>query len=312
MNIHNTAIVPNQIYSAAVVTLPTMLYNTTSGFNNTITVPNNTTTTITSNYNNLTIGTNCNVTLTGNIFGKIEYDAGTSITFTQGVLDIQEIDAKMASATNKSFMRFSQDAIIRVPKTVRIQESCVVNPNQYHVVFYIGVSETGNPGELQVFPKGTTFNASAYVPNGQIHTEHDASTSLPGIMNGQFIANKFNSNGKYIFWNWKTCTPSPFNAIDPESPVTQAADQDLSIHVFPNPFNQSTAIELQLVSDEMVDVQVYNMIGEKVCDIIHKDLLKNTPYHFDIQGEILKEPGLYLVKVTIGGNDFSRRILFLK
>ncbi|MCX6271630.1 MAG: HYR domain-containing protein [Bacteroidetes bacterium] len=311
MNIHSTATVPNQIYSPAIVELPDMLINNTSGFAQTITIPDNTTITVSDNYSNFTIGSHCNVTFTGNIFGIIVYDAGTTILFTQGLLDIQEIDAKMAMPDNKSYMKFSQDAVIRVPKTVRIQESCVVNPDNYHVVFYIGVAEISNPGELQVFPKGVTFNASAYVPYGQIHTEHDASVTLPGIMKGQYIAKKFNSNGKYVYWNWSPCTPVPYSTAASPDPVIQNLTEDVNLKVYPNPFTDIVNIDLQSTCAETVNIQIFNLLGVKVFEMLNQELPENTNRKFTLTNNQLPEPGLYLMRITMNGKEYFQRIVFL-
>ena len=41
---------------------------------------------------------------------------------------------------------------------------------------------------------------------------------------------------------------------------------------YPNPFNQSTTIQLDMPITENIEISIYNVIGEKVCALYHKEL----------------------------------------
>jgi len=139
------SIVPIKIYDPANVTLPTMHYYTASTITGTLTVANNSTTTISANNKNIKIGKNCNVTLTANNFGNIEMDQSSKINFTAADINIIKLSTKKATLSNKSEINFAQNAKVKVSKEVRIEEYCMVNGSyEYNVVFYIGEECVGN------------------------------------------------------------------------------------------------------------------------------------------------------------------------
>lgn len=309
ISIHNTATVTNPIYDPAVVTLPAYQLNTTSGFSGIVNVPDYGTAVISDNYKDINIGRNCTVTLTGNVFGKIDINKGSIVTFTAPVIDMQELQTKQADEANKTYIWFTENAVVRVPKTVRIYESCVVNPGNSRVVFYIGYAVTGNPGELEVFPKGVTFNASAYVPFGQIHVQHDASTSLPGIMKGQFIANKVISNGKYVYWSWDPCTPLPYS--EPIMDLNQQVSE-LSATIFPNPTSNTIHIDLQIPETATVKIEAYHINGQKTSDIFESVLEKGMEYSLDFNASDLGNPGIYFLKIKAGHLEKIMKLMYIR
>ncbi len=309
ISIHNTATVTNPIYDPAVVTLPAYQLNTSTGFSGIVNIPDYATATISDNYKDINIGRNCTVTLTGNVFGKIDINKGSTVTFTAPVIDMQELQTKQADEANKTYIWFTGNAVVRVPKTVRIYESCVVNPGNSRVVFYIGYSVTGNPGELEVFPKGVTFNASAYVPFGQIHVQHDASTSLPGIMKGQFIADKVISNGKYVYWSWDPCTPVPYAAPVQDLSLSVA---EISAGVYPNPTSGNVRLDVQVPETSPVHIQAFHINGRKTADIFESVLEKGVPYTFDIHASDLGNPGIYFLKITAGTQEKFLKLMVIR
>ncbi len=143
LNIHNQAIVTTAISDPAVVTLPTMHYNTEPAYSGTITVSQYSTITVNDNNIGLKIKKYSDVTITGNAFGKIEIDKGCTVTFTSADIDINELKVKNASSSTPTIIKFTQDAKVRVFKEVNIQKYVIVNPDNFNVVFYVG--EDPNP-----------------------------------------------------------------------------------------------------------------------------------------------------------------------
>ena len=120
------------------VTLPNMQYNTTStsGLSN-ITISNNTNGTLTGNYRNVTIGSNCNITLTGTIFGQIIVKAGSLVRFSQSTVYVSGITLQQGSATSVTQLGFTQDAVVSSNDDINVGSWCIVNPDNYKVVFYL-------------------------------------------------------------------------------------------------------------------------------------------------------------------------------
>ena len=79
---------------------------------------------------------------------------------------------------------------------------------------------------------------------------------------------------------------------------------------YPNPFNPSTTIEYQIPKTSFVTIKVYDAIGKEVVTLINEE--KPAGIH-----EVNFEPkdltsGLYLYKITAGGFEQTRKMLFLK
>jgi hypothetical protein len=132
LNISGSANVPVQISSPAVVTLPAMQYNTTNtdALNN-VTVSNNTTGTLSGNYRNLTIWTNCNITLTGTIFRLITIKAGSTVRFSQPVVNVSGINLQQGTTTTTTTLAFSQATIVKSNGDINVATRCSVNPDGY-------------------------------------------------------------------------------------------------------------------------------------------------------------------------------------
>jgi Secretion system C-terminal sorting domain len=81
--------------------------------------------------------------------------------------------------------------------------------------------------------------------------------------------------------------------------------------VYPNPFNASTAIKLKVDQSGRVDINVYNMLGQKVATVWDKNLM--VGYHrIMFYGNDLAS-GTYLVNVsTPDGISSTKRIVLLK
>lgn len=83
---------------------------------------------------------------------------------------------------------------------------------------------------------------------------------------------------------------------------------------FPNPFNPSTNIRYELIESSMVDLTIYNIIGQRVKTLIshfqepdyHEISWNGTNYH----GENV-EAGLYLAKLKAGQNSMVIKMVYL-
>jgi hypothetical protein len=118
----------------------------------------------------------------------------------------------------------------------------------------------------------------------------------------------------------------PFNATKPNfqpmagSPVfnasywtttsakkIQIAANNFSLTSYPNPFNGSTNIELNLTNDALVSVMVFNLAGSLVSEIQNGELFKGTHrFRFDAQG---LPKGLYFGKVIVGSETQTLKMV---
>ncbi len=79
---------------------------------------------------------------------------------------------------------------------------------------------------------------------------------------------------------------------------------------YPNPFNPTTVIKFALPKDVHVEISVFNVLGQKVADIIDADYVAG--YHHVEFNATPFASGMYLYKIAAGGFVQSRKMLILK
>ena len=85
---------------------------------------------------------------------------------------------------------------------------------------------------------------------------------------------------------------------------------------YPNPFNPSTTIPLNIPVDSKIDLSVYNMLGQKIYTL-HNGHISSGKYFFIWEGcDVYRKPvptGVYIVKCTSETGYLGlRKILFIK
>ena len=78
----------------------------------------------------------------------------------------------------------------------------------------------------------------------------------------------------------------------------------------PNPFNPTTFINFSLPSTMMVDVEVYDISGRKVADLLHKNL-EAGPHKVPFAPQGLAS-GTYFARVSAGGQVQTKKMALLK
>ena len=82
------------------------------------------------------------------------------------------------------------------------------------------------------------------------------------------------------------------------------------INNYPNPFNPSTNIEFILNKSSQVKLEIFNIKGEIIKQVMESKLDKGK-YNFDFNGQNLNS-GSYLFRVTTEEGQYSRKLLLLK
>jgi hypothetical protein len=80
---------------------------------------------------------------------------------------------------------------------------------------------------------------------------------------------------------------------------------------YPNPFNPSTVINFGLPKDEMVDLRIYNLLGEEIAILINNKELKAGNHSVDFKANNLAS-GTYIYKISAGNKLAVKKMLFLK
>jgi len=79
---------------------------------------------------------------------------------------------------------------------------------------------------------------------------------------------------------------------------------------FPNPFNPTTNFRYSLAIDSEVNLEIYNLLGQKVATVV--DERQTAGFKSVIWDASLYSSGVYFYKLTIGDNTFTKRMTLLK
>ncbi|MFN7120082.1 MAG: dockerin type I domain-containing protein, partial [Saprospiraceae bacterium] len=101
--------------------------------------------------------------------------------------------------------------------------------------------------------------------------------------------------------------------VQPQASVQQPTLQAASVRIFPNPFSETVQIVYELPADAPVHIEVHNVIGQKVADIIQAEQVKGT-YRINWKGlaDAKLQSCIYVFTVKIGDYMHSEKVLYLK
>ena len=87
-------------------------------------------------------------------------------------------------------------------------------------------------------------------------------------------------------------------------------NQYLLTEVYPNPFNPTTNITLQIPKDGLVKVNLYNIAGKLVTELYNNNLIAGT-HSLELDGNNLPS-GLYLLQTISGIETATNKIMLMK
>ena len=109
------------------------------------------------------------------------------------------------------------------------------------------------------------------------------------------------------------------NGAKPEEsgPVTSVRDIDGGLvksfsleQNYPNPFNPTTTLRFTIPDAGMVNLSVYNLLGEKVEEVLNQEM-KSGSYEVNFDASKLSS-GVYLYKITTGNYAASKKMILMK
>src|SRR5690606_13348949 len=114
------------------------------------------------------------------------------------------------------------------------------------------------------------------------------------------------SNGFFNFVKiWNVSVDNPSSVIDGTIVKEFALEQN-----YPNPFNPSTRIRFSIPSSEIVNLTVYNFLGEKITELVN-EFKPSGIYEVDFNAASLSS-GLYLIKINAGSYSNTIKMNLLK
>jgi hypothetical protein len=87
------------------------------------------------------------------------------------------------------------------------------------------------------------------------------------------------------------------------------------LYNYPNPFNATTAIKYRLTENSAVLLSIYNLLGEKVTDLVDQKQQAGEheiTWDASLAGQAALSSGIYFYKLTTGEKVFTNRMVLLK
>jgi hypothetical protein len=79
---------------------------------------------------------------------------------------------------------------------------------------------------------------------------------------------------------------------------------------YPNPFNPSTRIRYDLAEESMVSLTIYNLIGEKVAELVNSS---QPAGRYEAEWKAAGKPsGMYICRIEAGNYISVRKLILLK
>jgi hypothetical protein len=79
---------------------------------------------------------------------------------------------------------------------------------------------------------------------------------------------------------------------------------------YPNPFNPMTTIDYSLPKDGYVSLKVYNLLGQEVATLVHKEMPAGS-HRINWKAQDLPS-GVYFYKITVGSYSKTNKMVLLK
>ncbi len=105
-------------------------------------------------------------------------------------------------------------------------------------------------------------------------------------------------------------TVSDVSNLLPVSESTDAKVYTYKLGNYPNPFNPSTTISFEIAKSDMVNITVYNILGQKVMTVVNERMEKGD-HEINIDASKLAS-GAYIYRMISGSNVISKKMLLLK
>ncbi len=79
--------------------------------------------------------------------------------------------------------------------------------------------------------------------------------------------------------------------------------------VYPNPSNGNITATYHLSSPEKVNVEIFNVLGQKVVSVVANELQQPGNYAYNTE---IHASGMYFARFTIGANSYNRKLIIAK
>lgn len=149
---------------------------------------------------------------------------------------------------------------------------------------------------------------------GQVEIENTGGWDIQTIMNGE-ISNVTGRRDLFLKF-----TGGEFDLFDIDWFIFSRSETDIEnekylfntemFPAYPNPFNPATKIKYSVAGSEFVQIQVYNLLGEKVAVLVSGE---KTPGTYEVIFDAGNLPsGVYICVLSAGNYSETKKLLLLK
>jgi hypothetical protein len=201
----------------------------------------------------------------------------------------------LTGGPNAYLLRLSEPVPVEL-----VSFSASINNNTVELVWSTS-TETNNQGfSIERKTSNSDWEEIGFVRGRGTTTEH----SYYSFSDNNISANKFFYRLKQTDFDG---TFEYSNAVEVD--VNPVVEYSLNQN-YPNPFNPSTTIEFSIPEQQLVNLSVYNLIGEKVATIVN-DMMESGSHNLEFNASNLAS-GIYLVKMSSGSFSEVIKINLLK
>ncbi|MFN8285852.1 MAG: T9SS type A sorting domain-containing protein [Chitinophagales bacterium] len=94
--------------------------------------------------------------------------------------------------------------------------------------------------------------------------------------------------------------------------TTSTVEDNMQINIYPNPFIENATVSYNLTADSKVKVEVFDMTGRNIANLYEgNQRTGNYTLNFDAKASGFMS-GMFIVKMTVNGDVFSRQIVQMR
>jgi hypothetical protein len=180
-----------------------------------------------------------------------------------------------------------------------------------------------------VFISSNCTLLNIYKNKEEFQLEFDQSISIDNMSPKGLSCSDFDDNGFVdIVVSFGIGQPEHFikilfndgTGVFQEDPITRTDNpksklQNSIMNIYPNPYDKNTTIEIDIIQNDYIKLDVYDLKGNLVKKLNNK-ALQSGKYEFIWNGEDEKRKevnnGLYLIRLQSGGKVYTQRVVRLK
>ena len=106
-------------------------------------------------------------------------------------------------------------------------------------------------------------------------------------------------------WTYTWIGNSMTDVEEDDNNIVVALDQN-----YPNPFNPSTIIKYSIPTTELVELKVFNVLGQEVASLVNE--VKNAGVHYANFNASDLASGVYVYRINAGSFVSTKKMLLIK